>query len=276
MSADMTAQASTRPGNGVSGGSVLADTMTLAKRSFRHWQLQPGVFVTTLLFPVFTMLLMTGLIGGAVSGSTSDYIPFVVAGTLALAMLFGVEATMIAATSDITRKVTDRFRAMPISMLSLLLGRAVADMAASVLTLVVMTFAGLALGWRWEAGVADALIAYGLLLLLRFGLVWFALFVAIRAGSPEAVAAAQILVWPIGLLSTVFIDIDTMPSWLAHVASWNPLSATASACRELFSGTAGTGYWPVENATLLAVLWPIALCLVFVPLSVRALRDLAR
>jgi hypothetical protein len=55
--------------------------------------------------------------------------------------------------------------------------------------------------------------------------------------GPEAVAAAQILVWPAGFLSSVFVAPKTMPGWMDAIAEWNPPSATTSAARELFLET---------------------------------------
>ena len=43
--------------------------------------------------------------------------------------------------------------------------------------------------------------------------------------------SVQVLVWPIGFLSSAFVSPDTMPAWLGAIATWNPLSATATAIR---------------------------------------------
>ncbi len=253
------------------------DAIIIAGRTFEHWRVQPWPFVLVLLFPVLVMLMMGGLFGGAIAGTASDYISFVVPGVLALTMLFGVETTMTAVTTDASRGVTDRFRSLPMNSAAVPLGRCLADMAASALGLVVMTAAGLVLGWRWERGLALALAAYGLLLLLRFGLLWVGLFAGLKARGPEAVAAVQILVWPLGFLSTVFLDPATMPAWLGSLAEWNPLSATATAARDLFGTTTVAGSsWPAEHALALSVVWPLLMVVVFVPLAALTYRRLGR
>ena len=53
------------------------------------------------------------------------------------------------------------------------------------------------------------------------------------------VMAVQMLVWPIGFLSNVFVSPEDMPAWLGFLAQWNPVSATAAACRELFGNPSG-------------------------------------
>ena len=147
-------------------------------------------------------------------------------GMFALTMLFGVEATMIAVTTDAARGVTDRFRAMPMARSAVVAGRGVADMLNSALGLVVLLACGLLVGWRWHGSAADALAAVGLLLLLRFALVWMGIYLGLVVRKPEAVARAD----P-GLADrfprNTFAAPDTMPGWLGVIADWNPLSATA-------------------------------------------------
>jgi ABC-2 type transport system permease protein len=252
------------------------ESALLAGRTVAHWRAQPGAFLVTLLFPVLVVLMMGGLFGGAVAGSTSAYLPFVVPGVLAMTMLFGLETTMIAVTTDATRTITDRFRSLPISSASVPAGRCLADLLASVLGLLVMVAAGLLLGWRWD-DPGGALAGLGLLLWLRFGLLWTGLWLGLRARNAESVAAVQILVWPVGFLSTAFLDPVTMPRWLGAVAEWNPLSATVDATRELFGNPGVTGTtWASEHALLLALAWPLLLTVVFAPLAARAYRTLDR
>jgi ABC-2 type transport system permease protein len=68
-----------------------------------------------------------------------------------------------------------------------------------------------------------------------------------------------------------------MPSWLGVIARWNPLSATASATRELFMNPGWQAEsWASENALLLAIVWPALLIAIFLLLSVRKYRRLSR
>jgi ABC-2 type transport system permease protein len=86
-----------------------------------------------------------------------------------------------------------------------------------------------------------------------------------------------LLVWPIGFLANVFVDPTTMPAWLGAIAQWNPLSATAAAARDLFGNRSfGAEAWIVEHSTLLAIVWPVLLVAIFLPLSVRKFRMLGR
>jgi ABC-2 type transport system permease protein len=225
------------------------------------------------------IVLMFGLLfGGAINvPENGDYFEFLMPGMFAMTMLFGLETTMITVTTDAARGVTDRFRSLPMSVSAVVLGRCIADMLNSIVGLAIMIGVGLLLGWRWHAGLDAALVAVGLLLLLRFALLWVGIFLGLTAKGPESVAAVQILVWPFSFLSNVFVDPATMPAWLGAIAQWNPLSATVLATRELFLNPGWQGDpWIAENALLLAVVWPALLVAIFLPLSARKYRRLSR
>jgi ABC-2 type transport system permease protein len=257
-------------------GWALADAWTITLRDVNHWVLRPGTVIVGWVFPVMIVLMFGGLFGGAIGvPGGGGYFEFLMPGMFAMTMLFGLETTMMAVTTDAAKGVTDRFRSMPMSASAVVLGRCVADMLNSIVGLTIMIGTGLLLGWRWEGGFAAALAAVGLLLLLRFALLWAGIFIGLIASGPEAVTSVQILVWPVGFLSSVFVDPATMPGWLGAIAQWNPLSTTATAARQLFGNPGwGGASWIAENATLMAVVWPLLLIAVFLPLSVRGFRRL--
>jgi ABC-2 type transport system permease protein len=121
------------------------------------------------------------------------------------------------------------------------------------------------------------LAAVGLLLLLRFALLWVGIALGLLVGSPEWVTAVQILVWPIGFLSSVFVDPATMPAVVGTIAAWNPLSITASATRELFGNPGyGGASWLAQQAIPMAIFVPVLMTAVFLPLSVYAFSRLGR
>lgn len=273
----MSATTATGPGGASSRlGWALADSWTMTRRELAHWARQPVAVLVNLVFPVMLLLMFTYLVGGG-RGVDGDPTEFLVPGMLALTMAFGLESTMLAVTQDLGKGVIDRFRSMPMVPGAVLVGRSVADMLQSTAALAVMTGVGYAVGWRWHHGAAAALGAFGLLLLLRFAMLWVGILLAMVAGRPEMVAAVQILVWPVGFLSNVFATPESMPGWLGAVVEWNPMSATATAVRELFGNPgAATGSWAAEHAELLAVLWPVAIIAVFFPLAVAKFARLSR
>lgn len=258
-------------------GSVLGDAWLLTRRQFWHWRAQPGALLVGLLFPVLVTVMFGALFGGAITGANNadNYYAYLMPGIFTMAMLFGLESTMTAVNADAAKGVTDRFRSLPISSAAVVLGRCIADMIYSALGLLVLVLAGMVLGWSTDAGVPALAAAFALLMMLRFALLWVGIFIGLIASGPESVAAVQILVWPISMLSNLFVDPSTMPGWLGAIASANPLSATAAATRELFGNPGwNDGTWLSEHAITLAVAWPVVITAVFAPLAVRAYRRL--
>ncbi|MEU8092112.1 ABC transporter permease [Micromonospora chalcea] len=258
--------------------SLAGDGLTLTGRALAHWRREPGPLVGSLGFDILMVLMFAYLFGGAlqVPGGGS-YREFLMPGMFAMTMVFGISMTTMAVAADLERGVTDRLRSMPVSRLAPLLGRAVADLMFAVVTLAVMLLVGLAVGWRARGDLGDTLTAFGLILLLRIALVWVGVFLGLTVQGQSAVTAVQTLEFPLGFLSSAFVAPSTMPAWLGAVAEWNPLSATVGATRELF-GNPGWGgdSWVAAHHPLLAVLWPLALIAVFLPLSLRRYRALSR
>jgi ABC-2 type transport system permease protein len=254
----------------------MRDGLVLVERSLLHWARQPGQVIVGLLFSVMVMLVFAYLFGGqVVVPGGGDYIDFLVPGMLAVTMLFGVESTVIAVVTDGSRGITERFRSLPIASSAVVVGRAGADLLDSLLVLGGMIVAGLAIGWGWDEGGANALAAIGLLLLLRVAFIWVGIYLGLLLKTPEMATAVQMLVWPIGFLSSAFAAPSTMPDWLGTIAEWNPISSTATAVRELF-GNPGWGgdSWIAQNAVLMAVVWPLLLSAIFFPLAVARWRSL--
>ncbi|GGX64835.1 ABC transporter permease [Streptomyces fructofermentans] len=242
---------------------ALSDSWTMTRRELAHWARQPVQVVVGLVFPVMLLLMFGFLIGGG-RGVDGEYVDFLVPGMLALTMAFGLEGTMLAVTQDLNKGVIDRFRSMPMANGAVLVGRSAADMLQSALGLAVLIGVSLAIGWSPRGSAGAFAGAVGLLLLLRFAMLWIGIHLALVAGRPEMVQAVQILVWPVGFLSNAFATPDSMPGWLGPVVEWNPMSQTATAVRELFGGPGGEA-----GHVWAAVAWPLALLAVFFPLAVR-------
>ncbi|GAA0909119.1 ABC transporter permease [Virgisporangium aurantiacum] len=256
---------------------AVADGWTVTLRSLDRWVREPGVLLLGLLFPVLMMLMFGYLLGGAMAVPGGDYFEFLMPGMFALAMLFGIESTTIAVATDAARGITDRFRSMPMAPSAVVVGRSVADMLNSALGLGVLMIGGQLVGWHSHGTAAETMLAVALLLLLRFAFLWMGIYIGLVIGKPEGAIALQILVWPFAFVSSTFAAPDTMPGWLGAAAEWNPMSATAVACRDLFGNpTWGEPSWATDHAMLIAVLWPLALIAVFVPLSVRRYQRLSR
>ncbi len=267
------------PASQASGlGQALGDAWVITTRDLLHWRQQPGAVVLGWFFPIMIVLMFGALFGGAMFvPEGGNYLEFLMPGMFVTTMFFGIEGTSITVATDAARGITDRFRSMPMHGAAVVLGRCIADMLNSMVGLAVMIAVGVVLGWRWHGTIAEALAAVGLLLWLRFALLWIGIYLGLLAKGPESLVAVQILVWPVSFLSNVFVDPATMPVWLGTIASWNPLSITASAVRQLFLNPGWqANTWIAQNAIGMAVLVPLLITAIFLPLSVHKYRRLRR
>jgi ABC-2 type transport system permease protein len=257
---------------------TLADSATLARRYLAHLRHQPAELAGAIGFPILLVLMFVFLLGGMmVVPGGGDYRQALLPGLFTMTMLFGLSATMIAVVTDAQRGITDRFRSMPMSASAVLVGRAAADMVTSTIALAVLLLVGLAVGWRATGGPGAVLAAVGLLLLLRFAMLWVGIYLGLIVRGPGAVTAVQTLEFPVGFLSGLFIAPSTMPVVVSTVAEWNPLSSTAAATRLLFGNPGWDGEsWVAQHPLLMAVVWPLVIVAVFAPLSVRRYREMSR
>lgn len=257
---------------------TVADTWTLTIRGLTHWRRQPLQIVAGMAFMLMLVVLYAFLFGGAMTvPGGGNYLEFLMPGMFVMAMAFGLGETMAAMTVDAEKGVTDRFRSMPMADGAVVLGRVVSDMIYATFGLFVMVVAGLLLGWRWHGELGPVLAAFGLLLLLRFAVLWVGVFLGLLVPGPSALNAVYTLVFPATMVTGAFAPTETMPVWLGTLAEWNPLTATIYATRDLFGnpGAGGTSF-VAENAMVLALVWPLLIVAVFLPLSIRRYRRLSR
>lgn len=257
---------------------TIADAWTLTLRGMNHWIRQPLQVIAGMSFMVMLVVLYGFLFGGAMSvPGGGNYLEFLMPGMFVMTMAFGVGETMAAMAADSERGVTDRFRSMPMASSAVVLGRSITDMIYATVGLSVMIGCGLVLGWRWHGGIGEMMTAIGLLLLLRFAMLWIGIYLGLIIPGPSAVNAIWTFLFPFTMVTVAFAASETMPAWLGFLAEWNPLSSTIYAARELFGNPgAGGSSWIAQNATLMAAAWPLLLIAIFVPLSVRRYRRLSR
>ncbi|HLU55495.1 MAG TPA: ABC transporter permease, partial [Pseudonocardia sp.] len=202
---------------------AVTDSGTLARRYLAHLAHQPEQVVLTVGFPILILVIFVYLLGGMVVVPGGDYRQLLVPGMATMTMLSGVGSTMVAVVTDAQRGITDRLRSLPMAGAAVLAGRALADLAISAIGLVVLLLAGLAIGWRPSAGPLEVAAAVGVLLLLRFALLWVGIYLGLIARGTGPVTAAQALEFPVAFLSGVFVSPAAMPAVVATLAEWNPL-----------------------------------------------------
>ena len=135
---------------------------------------------------------------------------------------------------------------------------------------------GLAIGWRVHTGPVDVAEAFALALLFGYAFTWAGVCLGMTLRSPEAAQQTGFLIFlPLTFVSSAFVPIQGMPGWLQPVAEWNPMSALAAACRQLFGNpnpAAASQAWPMQHPELAVLCWSAVMLAVFAPLAVRLYR----
>jgi ABC-2 type transport system permease protein/oleandomycin transport system permease protein len=244
----------------------ITDAWVVSGRNLRHFVRQPDLLVFSTIQPIMFVLLFTYVFGGAISHSLPravSYIDYLLPGILVQSVTFRASMTAIGLSDDLKLGVIDRFRSMPMARSAVLIGRTTADLVRNVLIIVLMIVVGYIIGFRFQAGVAQALACIALVSAFGFALSWIFAFVALTVRSAEAAQSAGFVVlFPLVFASSVFVPISSMPSWLQTFAKVSPVTLTANAARSL-ALTPGT-----PSSLGGAIAWIAGLLGVFIPLSV--------
>jgi ABC-2 type transport system permease protein len=247
--------------------SAASAAMTFGWRGMLKVKHVPEQLLDVTITPVMFVLMFTYLFGGAIAGSTGEYLDYILPGILVMSVLFTTVYSGVALNTDLTKGVVDRFRSLPIAKPAPLVGSLLGDSVRYVLAGTVIVVLGVILGYRPGAGVGGVVAALALVVVFAFGLSWVFTTLGLLLRSPNAVMNAGFMgIFPLTFLSNVFVDPDTLPSGLEAFVDVNPISILATASRGLMEGNAELG----DIVIVLAV--AAALTAVFAPLTTRLYR----
>jgi ABC-2 type transport system permease protein/oleandomycin transport system permease protein len=248
--------------------ATLQQTMTLAWRSLVQIKHNPWELLDLSIQPIMFLLLFTYVFGGAISGSTGDYLQFALPGLLVQNALFYTLSTAIGLNTDITKGVFDRLRSLPIARTAPLSGRIIADTVKQVWAFVLLVGFGMVLGFRVTTSVLGALGALALLVVVALAMSWMSVLIGLKASSPEKVQMISFsTMMPLTFTSSALVPSDTFPGWLQTWSDINPVTHLANAIRGLLIGG------EVAGATLISLLWAAGFAVIFAPLAILAFRS---
>jgi ABC transporter DrrB family efflux protein len=253
-----------------------SDAWVITRRNLRKIKRVPDVLVFTTVSPIMFVLLFAYVFGNAIGSQDTgvDYKEYLIAGVFAQTVVFGSTFTGYSLAEDLQKGIIDRFRSLPMSTSSVVVGRTVSDIGINVVSLVVMSLTGLAVGWRIRSSVLDAAGGFLLLLVFAFAISWIMAAVALVVRTPEVVNNASfIVIFPLTFIANTFVSISSLPGPLATFANWNPVSSVTQAARELFGNTDPTApppeVWSLQHPVIYTLIWVVIILAVFVPLSIR-------
>ena len=262
-----TAPAAPRLSPRVSPVEGIRQTLTLAWRTIVQVRHNPWELGDFSIQPIMFVLLFTYVFGGAIAGSTAEYLTFALPGIIVMNMLFVTMYVGTGLNTDLTKGVFDRLRSLPIARWAPMAGRIIADQVKQAWSIVLLLGVGMILGFRIGTDALSLLAAIVLLLVFALAFSWVSVLVGVLAKDPEHVQLFGFTaLFPVTFVSNVFVPADTMPSWLQPFVNANPVSILADACRGLM--VTGAEAKPIIQS----LVWAAVIAAVFAPLSVWAFK----
>jgi ABC-2 type transport system permease protein len=247
--------------------SALSATLTFGWRGMLKVKHVPEQLLDVTITPVMFVLMFTFLFGGAIAGSTGEYLDYILPGILVMSVLFTTVYSGVALNTDLTKGVVDRFRSLPNWRPAPLVGALLGDSVRYLVAGTVIIVLGVALGFRPGAGIGGVVAALALVIVFALCLSWVFTTLGLLLRSPNAVMAAGFMgIFPLTFLSNVFVEPETLPSGLETFVNGNPISILVDASRGLMEGTVAAGDIGIVLGTA------AALTLVFAPLTTRLYR----
>jgi ABC-2 type transport system permease protein len=247
--------------------SAVSAALTFGWRGMLKVKHVPEQLLDVTITPVMFLLMFTYLFGGAIAGSTGEYLDYVLPGILVMSVLFVTVYSGVALNTDLTKGVVDRFRSLAIWRPAPLVGAVLGDTARYLVAGTVIIVLGVILGYRPSNGVPGVVAALAVVVLFAFSLSWVFTTLGLLLRSPNAVMNAGFMgIFPLTFLSNVFVDPETLPSALEAFVNANPISILADVSRGLMDGSVSGGDLAIVFGTA------VVLTAVFAPLTSRLYR----
>jgi len=243
----------------------LAATVAFGWRALLKIRHVPEQLFDVIAIPVVFTLMFTYLFGGALAGSTREYLQFLLPGILVQTVVMITMYTGVALNTDISKGVFDRFRSLPIWRPSTLVGALLGDVVRYTMASTVVIVLGVVLGFRPGGGVVGVVLSVALLLVFAFSLAWIWTMLGLVLRTPNAIMGVSMMIlFPLTFGSNIFVNPRTMPRWLEMFVSANPITHLVTAVRGLMHGTVTAGQigWVlVACAILVAIFAPATMYL---------------
>ncbi len=256
--------------------TFLMACLLVVRRNLLHIRRMPELLMDVTVQPVMFVLLFAFVFGASIDVPGSGYREFLVPGIMAQTMVFSSFIVAMGLVSDLEKGFVDRLKALPIHRSAILVGRSLSSLIHSSIGITVMAVTGLAIGWRIDTNVVDAVLGFALYLLMGFAMIWIGILVGSNFRSVEGVQGFMFTVmFPLTFLANTFAPTQNMPTWLRLLAEWNPVSSLTQAARELWGNgppAPPEAAFPLHHPVLFTIGWAVLITSIMAPLSVRAFR----
>jgi oleandomycin transport system permease protein len=246
---------------------LVRHSLALGGRSVIKTMRTPEQLIDVTLQPVVFVVMFVYLLGGAVSGDTTQYLQYLLPAIMVQTVMFAGMATGVNLNTDIEKGVFDRFRSLPIGRSAPLIGSVMGDLIRYVAAIVSLLGFGSIMGFRFHTGLLSAVAACALTIFFAFCVSWAFVLLGVVMRNPGSVQGMAFLtLFPLTFGTSMIAPKDTLPGWLQTWVEINPVAHVMDASRGLLNGG------PVAGPVTWTLLASFAFLAVFAPLAVRAYR----
>jgi ABC transporter DrrB family efflux protein len=261
---------------------AISNGFLVNKRNLRTLTRVPAVLIFELVQPVMFVLLFRYIYENQIEDLPVDYVLFLMPGIFVQNAIFGATTTAIGLAEDLKKGIIDRFRSLPMARSAVLIGRTTFDLTKNLLLVLIVIAIGYLVGFRFQNGLGNAVGLVLLVLAVGFAFSWVSACIGLALKEVEAVQAASFTwIFPIVFVSSAFVPVGGMASFLQPVADNNPVTIWCDLARYLALGDVGitddeTGLLidTFEGLLLKSSIWIVGLLAIFVPLAIRLYRKL--
>jgi len=242
----------------------LSDMGVMLGRSMRHIFRSMDTIITVTIMPIAFMLLFVYVFGGAIQSGTDNYVNYLLPGILLISISSGIAYTAYRLFTDVQRGIFERFNSMPIAHSSVLWGHALTSLVSNAISVIVIIFVALIMGFRSSAGILSWLAVAGILALFTLALTWVAAIAGLSAKTIDGASAFSYPIIFLPFISSAFVPTESMPFAVRVFAEHQPVTSIVEALRALLSGQ------PVGNDIWVAIAWCVGVMVVAYFFAMRA------
>ena len=245
-------------------------TLTVTRRALLRYVRTPQLVVLATVQMSLFFLIYRYMFGGAIHIGGMSYVDYLVPGFIATGVLFMGIGTATAMAEDLEQGFVDRLRSLPIPRSSVLIARATADTAILAWSTAFTAAVAFAVGFTLHGSALDGVAAFGLVVLFGFAFEWVFITMGLFAGNAQAAQGMGMIVFPFAFVSSAYVPVSSMPSWLRVFAEHQPLTYMVDAVRALTLGPhaqALLGH-PSSYYVTRSLLWAFAIIAVSLPIAV--------
>lgn len=248
-------------------GSIRAlwtHSLIQAKRLLMRWMRDPSTMIQALLYPALMLVMFRVVLGNSISAATGSPAIYGQVPMIALVgAMFGSIVSAVGLKGERRSGLLSRFWTTPTHRAAGLLGRMIAEAVRVLVTTLVITCAGVAMGFRFTQGIPAGILLIVVPIVFGIGFAVMVTFLATVAGDAPLVEVVSIFATLLMFFNAGFVPVLAYPPWLQPVVAAQPMSVAVDAMRNLAMGG------PVLTPVLQTLAWSLGMAAVFLIPAIR-------